>query len=116
MTKYNIGDIFTNDEEYSARAEFCNQNGLIIVEIEPKNSERQFQIMEVSPLTQAQIDEIAKQDLRQRREVECFGFYNRRFPKDYLTEEKEKELDEWYYKWLDVTDTGIIPEKPEWLK
>ena len=42
---YNVGDIFTDDKEYSARAIFCNENGYYIEEIEPlENGTRQFQI------------------------------------------------------------------------
>ena len=44
MNKYKLGDIFTKDEEYSARAIFCNENGYFIEEIEPLNGERRFQI------------------------------------------------------------------------
>ena len=42
---YKIGDIFTNDKEYTARAQWCNENGYFIQEIEPlDNGTRQFQI------------------------------------------------------------------------
>ena len=41
---YKIGDIFTNDKEYTARAQFCNENGYFIQEIEQENGERRFQI------------------------------------------------------------------------
>ena len=42
---YKIGDIFTNDKEYTARAQWWNANGYFIQEIEPlKNGTRQFQI------------------------------------------------------------------------
>lgn len=41
---YKIGDIFTNDKEYTARAQFCNENGYFIQEIEQKNGVRRFQI------------------------------------------------------------------------
>ena len=42
---YNVGDIFTNDKEYTVRAQFCNDNGYFIQEIEPlENGTRQFQI------------------------------------------------------------------------
>ena len=42
---YKIGDIFTNDNEYSKHAQWCNENGYFIQEIEPlENGTRQFQI------------------------------------------------------------------------
>lgn len=45
---YNLNDIFYEDEEYSARVEFCNEHGYTIVEIEPDESgKRRFQIQEI---------------------------------------------------------------------
>ena len=44
MNKYNVGDIFTDDGFYTDRANFCNENGYYIDEIEPLNGERRFQI------------------------------------------------------------------------
>ena len=44
MNKYNVGDIFTNNKEYTARAQWCNENGYFIQEIEPLNNVRRFQI------------------------------------------------------------------------
>lgn len=42
---YKIGDIFTNDKEYTARAQWCNDNGYFIKEIETlEHGTRQFQI------------------------------------------------------------------------
>lgn len=42
---YNVGDIFTDDEFYTDRANFCNENGYYIEEIEPlEDGTRQFQI------------------------------------------------------------------------
>ena len=42
---YNVGDIFTDDEFYTDRAIFCNENGFYIEEIETlENGTRQFQI------------------------------------------------------------------------
>ena len=42
---YNVGDIFTDDDFYTDRANFCNENGYFIEEIEPlKNGTRQFKI------------------------------------------------------------------------
>lgn len=55
--------------------------------------------------------------LRFAREFECFQLMNRS-PLWFMTlsEEQQKELKQWYQDWLDVTETGIIPEKPEWLE
>ena len=44
---YEIGQIFTDDEEYTERANFCNENGYYIEEIEPlEDGTRQFTIKE----------------------------------------------------------------------
>lgn len=54
--------------------------------------------------------------LRRQRESECFPVINRgAFWYELRTEEEKTELREWYQKWLDVTDTLVIPEKPTWL-
>lgn len=54
--------------------------------------------------------------LRRQRESECFLVINRgALWYELRTEEEKTELREWYQKWLDVTDTFVIPEKPTWL-
>lgn len=55
--------------------------------------------------------------LRARREEECFVIINRgQLWYDTLTDWQFEELDEWYKAWLNITDTKIIPERPTWLK
>lgn len=45
--KYKINDVFTLDEEYTERVNFCNENGYYIEEIEPlEDGTRQFTIKE----------------------------------------------------------------------
>ena len=42
---YKLNDIFTNDKEYTARAQFCTENGYFIQELGPlENGTRQFKI------------------------------------------------------------------------
>ena len=61
---YKIGDIFTNDKEYTARAQWCNENGYFIQEIEPlDNGTRQFKICapkekSLSELKSAKLNEL----------------------------------------------------------
>lgn len=56
-------------------------------------------------------------NIRQRREVECFSVINRgQLWYDGLSEIQKDELKSWYQKWLDATETLIIPETPEWIK
>lgn len=57
------------------------------------------------------------EELRERRESECFAVINRSIVwHKMLTDAEEIELFDWYQAWLDAPETGIIPEKPEWLK
>lgn len=61
-------------------------------------------------------EEILNQ-LRARREEECFVIINRgQLWYDTLTDWQLEELDGWYKAWLNITDTKIIPERPTWLK
>lgn len=61
-------------------------------------------------------DQVEIETLRQRREAECFSVINRgALWFDRLTEEQKAELDTWYQKWLDVTETRTVPDKPSWL-
>ena len=55
--------------------------------------------------------------LRYRREEECFSIINRgQLWYNNLTAEQYDALQVWYKTWLDVTETKMIPEKPNWLK
>lgn len=58
-----------------------------------------------------------KEYIRFQREQECFLIINRGglWYKN-LTQEQLNDLEDWYQKWLDVTETLVIPEKPSWLK
>ena len=55
-------------------------------------------------------------ELRQRRETECFSYINRgRLWYDRLTDAQAAELAAWYEAWLHVTETLTVPTKPSWL-
>lgn len=55
--------------------------------------------------------------LRARRENECFSVVNRgKLWYESLTEVQIIELRHWYNAWLDVTETKVIPTKPNWLR
>ena len=57
-----------------------------------------------------------KDTLRLQREIKCFPVINRgQLWYNTLTEQQKAELKEWYIAWLDVTDTLVIPNKPNWL-
>lgn len=54
--------------------------------------------------------------LRYERLNKCFPTINRgKLWYDSLTPQQLKELKEWYEKWLNVTETLVIPTKPAWL-
>lgn len=56
------------------------------------------------------------EELRYKRETECFPIINRgQLWRDSLTEEQRAELKEWYTAWLNVTETLKVPSKPKWL-
>lgn len=57
------------------------------------------------------------EDLRDKRERECFFIINRgSLWYDNLTETQKVELSIWYKEWLNVTKTLEEPIKPTWLK
>ncbi len=54
--------------------------------------------------------------LRGRRDAECYSVINRgEMWHQRLTYRQKQELSAWYQAWLDVTDTGVVPVKPEWV-
>ena len=62
-------------------------------------------------MTRIQID-----DIRKRRESECFPIINRSESwKRRLTQEQRTELELWYQGWLDAPETGKIPVTPQWI-
>lgn len=55
-------------------------------------------------------------NLRAKRETECFPIINRgQLWYDTLSEQQIVELKEWYIAWLNVTDTLVMPIKPKWV-
>lgn len=61
--------------------------------------------------------EVKRNEIRARREVECFPIINRGEAwYTLLTQEQKDELAVWYQAWLDAPQTLVIPENPEWLK
>lgn len=62
-------------------------------------------------------NELVDEDLRYRREKECFKYVNRgQLWYDTLTKDQVEELRKWYNDWLNVTaDKKSVPTKPKWL-
>lgn len=63
---YQVNDIFYLDNEYSARAKWCNQNGKVIAEIEPDENGRRFQIQEIPAPTEEELKEMRIREIQQR--------------------------------------------------
>lgn len=62
-------------------------------------------------------DETEKQNLRNRRQTECFAFVNRgQLWYAMLSVKQLAELTVWYKDWLKVTETKVVPERPAWLE
>ena len=62
--------------------------------------------------------EIEPNNIRVRREEECFSYINRgdAWYELYVnTPERVKEFNEWYQAWLNAPQTRVIPTKPEWI-
>ena len=50
---YEINQVFTDDDDYSNKAKWCNENGCYITEIEPlEDGTRQFQIKQIPQKTE----------------------------------------------------------------
>ena len=57
-----------------------------------------------------------KDEIRFERQRVCFPVVNRgQFWYDTLTQSEKNEIREWYQKWLDAPETGVVPEKLSWL-
>lgn len=61
-------------------------------------------------------EEKQKIELRIIREHECFSIINRgTIWYNNLTQDQIFQIKNWYQSWLDVTETKVIPEKPQFL-
>ena len=60
--------------------------------------------------------ESVKNELRLRRESECFSVINRgQLWYEGVSIPQLLELRQWYKAWLKVTETLVVPDKPTWL-
>ena len=73
--KISIGDIFTDDENYPKRAEWCNANGCYIKELTPDSEGRRFEIVEVpqKDLEAARADKIAELTAAKNHQLDTGG-------------------------------------------
>lgn len=90
-----------DDFEMNHRSYYLSEDGTLI-----KSDDRQKEIENERELV----------SLRFQREKVCFPYINRGYLwYGKLTDEQREELDVWYQAWLDVTETKVAPEAPEWL-
>ena len=71
-------------------------------------------------LDEKRLDELNNErladELRYKREKQCFPIINRgALWYGRLSDEQKVELDAWYQAWLNVTETKVVPNVPEWL-
>ena len=58
-----------------------------------------------------------RERIREVRKTKCFPIINRgKLWYDRLTNEQYGELREWYQKWLDATETLVVPDDLPWLE
>lgn len=104
--KFGASAVAVNEPENLADFEdnygsYYLSNGALV-----KNGDRQLELE----------DERELHYLRLKRETICFSYINRGYLwYSKLTDEQKNELSTWYQAWLDVTETRVIPETPEWL-
>ena len=61
--------------------------------------------------------DVQTESLRMLREKECFSYINRgQLWYENLKVTQLLELRKWYKDWLKVTETRVIPKRPDWLK
>lgn len=107
------GGVFVTEEEYEGLKAGTHRFNDTLTGVVPKTQSEIYE-EELARIKQRQTDE--KNKLRSRRTSECFSIVNRgQLWYDRLTEAQINELNSWYQRWLDVTDTLIVPDKPEWI-
>ena len=64
------------------------------------------------------VDILDEGTIRERRQIECFNLVDNRSQLwwSHLSDERKRELNEWYEAWLKAPETKLIPEKPQWLE
>ena len=90
-----------DDFEMNYRSYYLSEDNVLV-----KSDDKQKDIEEQRELT----------SLRTQRAKICFPYINRgALWYENLTDEQREELKLWYRKWLDVTESKIVPDTPTWL-
>lgn len=96
---YKVNEIFYIDDKYTERAEFCNNNNLIIVEIEPDENGRRFQIQEAPLPTER---ELAEQEIAKLKQKLFDSDYKAiKFAEGLFTTEEYAEIKAQRQAWRD---------------
>lgn len=90
-----------NDFRINYRSYYLSEDNVLI---KSENKQRELEDQEVLA------------NLRSQREKDCFPIINRgALWYGRLSDEQKVELDAWYQAWLNVTETKVVPNVPEWL-
>ena len=101
-------DVIT--KELSCYETVKNENGEYVLNYIPRSEEELL-------AEQLEQEQAVIAGLRKKRERECFAVINRGVIwYDTLSVSQKSDLSSWYNAWLDITETKVIPEKPEWLE
>ena len=111
MTEIKIGDIFQDDEYYSERAQWCNENGCYIEEIESKeDGTRRFQIKEIPAPT----DEELAQQIRSKRNSLLSQTDYLMMPDYPISDDKRKLIEEYRQALRDIPEQSGFPRTIAW--
>ena len=85
--------------------------------VEAKEAYDEYENIQVYiPYSEEELESMKQQEIRNRREKECFPIINRgSLWYNKLTEKQKAELSTWYEAWLDAPATNVIPNKPSWI-
>ena len=111
MAEIKIGDIFQDDEHYSERAQWCNENGCYIEEIEPReDGTRQFQIKEIPAPT----DEGLATQIRAKRNNLLSHTDYLMMPDYPISDDKRKLIEEYRQALRDIPEQSGFPRTITW--
>ena len=94
--------------EYSDEEIVFDYEGRLVFESETKTAE-------YAAAKAAYEKDEYKNRLRLRRENECFKITDRAAWFYGLSDERKAEVLTWREAWLNVTETLVVPEKPDWI-
>ena len=92
--EYEIGLIFVDDEDYSNKAKWCNENGCYIEEIEPlEDGTRRFQIKQIPQKTEDEklIEQYQSEIVELKKYLSDTDYKAIKFAEGELSEEAYRE-------------------------